>query len=242
MLLLMTCLLAFDLAPRIRGWPAAGALAFAAAERMIDRIHRHAADTRAAAEPARLPGLADGQQLVLGIADFADRGEALAPHHPHLRRAEAQRDVVALFGHDLGARSRAAAQLAAARDLQLDVVYRRAQRNLEQRHRVAGANVRTGPRDHRVADVQPFGREDVALLPVRGMQNLSRRKSMRRYCRLCPPLIYRLVMWPLLLRPPVRRSGSSSVFSGSVLVISEKSETERKRVAGVIGRNCRIPI
>src|SRR6266480_5053612 len=75
-----------------------------------------------------------------------------------------------------------------------------------------------------------------------GIANLSRRKSMRRYCRLCPPLMYRLVIWPLLLRPPVRFSGSSSDFSGSVAVISEKSETERKRVAGVIGRNCRMPI
>src|ERR671923_1488449 len=65
---------------------------------------------------------------------------------------------------------------------------------------------------------------------------------MRRYCRLCPPPCQRVVMWPLLLRPPVRFSGSSSDFSGSVFVISEKSETERKRVAGVIGRNCRIPI
>src|SRR5436190_1587260 len=54
------------------------------------------------------------------------------------------------------------------------------------------------------------------LATLAGMPNLSRRKSMRRYCRLCPPLIYRLVMCPLLLRPPVRRSGSSSVFSGSV--------------------------
>src|SRR6266513_477291 len=124
MLLLMTCLLAFDLAPRIRGWPAAGALALAAAERMIDRIHRHAADARAAAEPARLPGLADRQQLVLGVADFADRGEALAPHHPHLRRAEAQRDVVALFGHDLGARAGASTHLTALADLELDVVLR----------------------------------------------------------------------------------------------------------------------
>src|SRR5881394_713236 len=75
-----------------------------------------------------------------------------------------------------------------------------------------------------------------------GIVNFSRRKSMRRYCRLWPPLIYRLVMWPLLLRPPVRLSGSSSDFSGSVFVMSAKSETERKRVAGVIGRNCRIPI
>src|SRR6185503_3164871 len=75
-----------------------------------------------------------------------------------------------------------------------------------------------------------------------GIANFSRRKSMRRYWRLCPPLIYRLVMWPLLLRPPVRLSGSSSDFSGSVFVMSAKSETERKRVAGVIGRNCRMPI
>src|SRR2546422_11690414 len=49
-------------------------------------------------------------------------------------------------------------------------------------------------------------------------------------------------MWPLLFRPPVPRSGSTSERSGSVFVISEKSETERKRVAGVIGLNCRVPI
>src|SRR5437867_9410670 len=75
-----------------------------------------------------------------------------------------------------------------------------------------------------------------------GMPNFSRRKSMRRYCRLCPPPCHRLVMWPLLLRPPVRRSGSSSDFSGSLFVTSAKSETERNRVPGVIGRNCRMPM
>src|SRR5438477_11193983 len=75
-----------------------------------------------------------------------------------------------------------------------------------------------------------------------GIANLSRRKSTRRYCRLCPPLIYRLVMWPLLLRPPVRLSGSGSDFSGSVFVTSVKSETERNRVAGVIGPHCRMPL
>src|SRR6266705_5508373 len=75
-----------------------------------------------------------------------------------------------------------------------------------------------------------------------GMPNFSRRKSMRRYWRLCPPPCHRLVMWPLLLRPPVRRSGSSSDFSGSLFVTSAKSETERNRVPGVIGRNCRMPM
>src|SRR2546430_5467845 len=65
---------------------------------------------------------------------------------------------------------------------------------------------------------------------------------MRRYCRLCPPPIYRLVIWPLLLRPPVRLSGSSSERSGSVFVMSPKSDTERKRVAGVTGLNWRMAI
>src|SRR5437899_1469205 len=80
------------------------------------------------------------------------------------------------------------------------------------------------------------------LATFAGTPNLSRRKSMRRYCRLCPPPIYRLVMWPLLLRPPVRLSGSSNERSGSVFVMSPKSDTERNRVAGVTGLNWRMPI
>src|SRR2546422_8169676 len=49
-------------------------------------------------------------------------------------------------------------------------------------------------------------------------------------------------MCPLLLRPPVFLSGSSSARSGSGFVTSAKSETERKRVAEVTGLNCRMPI
>src|SRR5947199_938459 len=49
-------------------------------------------------------------------------------------------------------------------------------------------------------------------------------------------------MWPLLLRPPVRFNGSSSVCSGSCWVISAKSDTERNRVAGVTGLNWRMLI
>src|SRR5881394_1860854 len=164
MLLLVPRLLALDLAPRIRGRPATRALAFAAAERVIDGVHRDAAHAGAATQPARLPRLADGQQLMLGVADFTDRGETLAADHAHFRRAQPQRDVVAFFRHDLRARAGAAAQLAAATDLQLDVVDRRAQRDLEQRHGVAGADIRARTRDHRVADVQSLGGQDVAFL------------------------------------------------------------------------------
>src|SRR6267378_2415542 len=179
MLLLMPRLLALDLAPRVRWGPATGALAFAAAERVIDGVHRHAAHTRVAAEPARLPRLADRQQLVLGVADFADRGEAFAPHHPHLRRAEPQRDVVAFLRDHLHAGTGAAAQLAAAADLQLDIMYRRAQRNLEQRHRVADADIRARTGHDAVADVQALLRQDVALLAVRVVQQRDARRAVR---------------------------------------------------------------
>src|SRR5712671_7425103 len=179
MLLLVSRLLAFDLAPRIRRGPAARALAFAAAQRVIDGVHRDAAHARAATEPPALARLADRQQLVLRVADFADRSEALASHQPHFGRPEAQRDVVALFRHDLRARPRATAQLAAAADLQLDVVDRRTQRDLEQRHRVAGPNIRARTGHDVVADVQALGRQDVALLAVAVVQQRDARCAVR---------------------------------------------------------------
>src|ERR1041385_801285 len=86
-----------------------------------------------------------------------------------------------------------------------------------------------------------FGSYSIAAT-LAGTPNFSRRKSMRRYCRLWPPPRYRDVIWPLLLRPPVPRFGSSSDFSGVVFVISSKSDTERNRVAGVTGLNCRMPM
>src|SRR4029077_20278660 len=64
-------------APRRHGMPSAGRLAFASAERVVDRIHRDAAHVRALAEPAAAPGLADRHVLVLDVADLADRRVAL---------------------------------------------------------------------------------------------------------------------------------------------------------------------
>src|SRR5205814_854004 len=58
-----------------------------------------------------------------------------------------------------------------------------------------------------------FGSYSIAAT-LAGTPNFSRRKSMRRYCRLWPPPRYRAVIWPLLLRPPVPRRGSTSDFSG----------------------------
>src|SRR5512136_682273 len=80
-LLLVARLPAFRLAPRAHRRAAARGLALTAAQRMVDRVHGDAAHPRAAPQPARLPGLSHRLQLMFGVADFADRGEALAPHH-----------------------------------------------------------------------------------------------------------------------------------------------------------------
>src|SRR6201996_2457625 len=75
-----------------------------------------------------------------------------------------------------------------------------------------------------------------------GTPSLScRRKSIRRYARLCPPPWCRTVTRPWTLRPPLLCSGRTSDFSGSLRVISEKSEPLAPRRPGVVGLYLRIP-
>src|SRR5690606_2430107 len=61
----------------------------AAAVRVIDRVHRDAADRRPDAAPAIRTGLADRAQAVLFVADLADRGAALDVHPPDFARTQA---------------------------------------------------------------------------------------------------------------------------------------------------------
>src|SRR5688572_20082564 len=70
-LLPMTGLAALRLAPGgNRGTPAR-ALALTAAQRVVHRVHGHAADLGPLAQPAALPGLAHREQLVLGVPHLA---------------------------------------------------------------------------------------------------------------------------------------------------------------------------
>src|SRR5216110_1311677 len=123
MLLRVAGLHAFLLAPRAHHVAAA---AGAAAVWVIDRIHHLAADTRTAPLPARLARLAPRQQLVLLVADDANRRQAAPVNHAHFRRRHAHRHVIALFRDDLCRHPRRTAELSALADLELDVVHRRA--------------------------------------------------------------------------------------------------------------------
>src|SRR6478672_7126161 len=75
-----------------------------------------------------------------------------------------------------------------------------------------------------------------------GIPSRRRLKSTLRYRRLAPPPRWRDVLRPLALRPPDFLSPSTSVFSGSVFVISAKSGYVAKRRPGLVGLGLRIAI
>src|SRR5690349_16596108 len=72
------------LAPGRDRMPAAGAAALAAAERVIDRVHRHAAVVRPPTHPAHPARLAVMLVHVVGVGDRADRRHALGAHDAQL--------------------------------------------------------------------------------------------------------------------------------------------------------------
>src|SRR5271163_2431395 len=70
-----------------------------------------------------------------------------------------------------------------------------------------------------------------------GTPIFSRRKSIDRKRRACPPPRCQELISPWLLRPPVRFFDSVSDFSGDSLVISLLSSMDRNRRDGVYGLN-----
>src|SRR5947209_6857834 len=76
------------LAPRGHRVTAARGLAFAAAVRMVDRVHGYAAVGGTNAQPAGAPGLADRNVLVIGVAHLAHGRHALHQDPARLARRQ----------------------------------------------------------------------------------------------------------------------------------------------------------
>src|SRR6185436_11142492 len=89
-LVLARLVTACRLAPGRHRIAAAGSLAFAAAMRVVHRVHRHAAYVRANALPTRSTSFTERNILVLNIADLAHRGPAFNRHAPHFARRHTQ--------------------------------------------------------------------------------------------------------------------------------------------------------
>src|ERR1700722_15557118 len=154
------------LTPWAHRMPAARGLAFAAAVRMVDRVHDDAAIVRTAPEPAAAPGLGDRRIHVIGVRHRADRGEALAVNEPLLAGTEAQRDIALITADDLSVGAGGASDRAALADLHLDIVDDRAHGNVGERHCIPGLHVDLDAGDHFVANREALRRDDVGLLAV----------------------------------------------------------------------------
>src|SRR5688572_24500886 len=153
--------------------------AFPAAVRVVDGVLRHAAHRRPNTAPALRAGLADLAQVVLVVADLADRGAAVDVHLAHLTGAQAHRDVLAFASDDLHRGARTARQLRALAGLHLETMHERADRNVLQRQRAAGFDRRVNARHDRVADLRALRRQDVAALAVRVEHERQVRRAVR---------------------------------------------------------------
>src|SRR5437762_8951943 len=145
-------------------------LSLATAMRMVDGIHGDATSLWTHALPPLAPGLADLDELVLGVSDLADGCPAVDRHSTHLGRGEPHRGVLTLFGDQLHGGARGTSHLAAATRAQLDVVHHGADRDVAQGQGIARANLGALTRLHSIADTQAVWRKDVALLSVEIVQ------------------------------------------------------------------------
>src|SRR5258708_14218733 len=165
--LVLTRLLALGrLAPRRHRVPAARALAFAAAMRLVDRVHRGAAHRGLAAEPAIAAGFADDDVLMIGVRHGTDRRPTFRPHHPRLARRQAQQAVALVAANKLHIGAGGTSDLATLPRFHLDVVDDRADRHAAQWHRAPRLHVDPRTGDDGVAGPQTLRRQDVRQLAI----------------------------------------------------------------------------
>src|SRR5260370_6797893 len=110
------------LAPGRLGVAAGTTATLAAAVGMVEGVHAHPPDRGTEATPAHLAGLAPVLILVVDVADLADGGHAAHVDTAHLPAGHADRRHPPLAGEQLAAGPGAAHHLAAAAEVQLDVV------------------------------------------------------------------------------------------------------------------------
>src|SRR6185437_9736401 len=116
--------------------------ALAASVRMIYRVHRQAAHRGAHSAPADRACLAVLAQVVLIVTELTEGGTTVDVHLAHLAGLQAQIRVHALARGVLGRAASAARELPAATGFELNVVDHRANRDMTQRHGIAGLDGR----------------------------------------------------------------------------------------------------
>ena len=158
--------------------PARG-LAFAAAHRVVHRVHGDAPDAGRTAPPAVPPGLPEGHVLVIQVAHLSDHRPAVDVELAHLARRQPQLRVVPVPRHQLAVGARRTRHPGATPREQLHVVDVRAERDVLQRQAVPRTDLRVSARLHLHPDLQAIRRHDVAALAVGVVEQRDARRAVR---------------------------------------------------------------
>src|SRR5580658_2211598 len=167
------------LAPGRHRMPAAGRLAFAAAMRVIHRVHRHAAIMRLFSKPARLPCFAVRFVLVLYIPYLADGGHAFHRHAANFTGGQLQQGDSSFARNQLGLRTRRTRHLRTLARTEFNVVDHGAGWNVRQRQRGSDQDVSLGARIDGAADRQSHWTNDVPLLAIGVIEPRDARRPVR---------------------------------------------------------------
>lgn len=140
-------------------------MAFAAAMRMVVRVHDDTAVGRTDAEPTGTAGFADRDVFEFQVADLTDGRAAVDMYLADFAGRQAQQGVIAFLGHQLGNRTGGTDHLAAFADLQFHIVYQRTNGDVLQGQAVAGLDIGISAADDSVASLEAERCEDVAFSP-----------------------------------------------------------------------------
>src|SRR5216683_2463273 len=153
-------------------------LAFAAAVRMVDGIHSHAAHRRLDALPTRASCFSIGFILMIEVADLADRRHALHGKLANFAGRQLHERQVAFFAQQLRRAAGRTHHLAAAPRIEFQVVHHRAGRNVLELQRIARKNVRALAGRNRRAHFQSHRMQDVALVAIGVVQQREVRAAV----------------------------------------------------------------
>ena len=192
--------------------------------RVVDRVLDHTAHTGPKPHPAHTASLADRDVLVLDIADLTNCGPAVLGYVPHLARRHPQQGPLAFLGHQLGGGAGRADHLAALARLDLDIVQRRAVRNVDQGQAVAGPDVGIRAGHHLSADLQSDRSQYVPLIAIGVVKQGQTSRPVgvvldggdaRRHAILVPPEVDDTVTAPVPAAPVTHGHAALGIAAAS---------------------------
>src|SRR3989344_6666127 len=159
--------LAGRLAPLpLRPTEPAALLALAAAVRVVDGVHRRAADRRADAHPARAARLTDDDEIVLLVTHRADRGVAEVGHFADFSRRELHLRVAGVVRDHFGEVARGTDKARTRAGREFDVVDEGADGNLPERHTITDGERRVLSDEEGGADLHLLRQNDIAACAI----------------------------------------------------------------------------